>query len=151
MEGQRQLLVFAIETNEFAVPVENTTEIALVPELTRMPNVPEWLMGIINLRGDIVSLVDIKSFLGLGPFDPGSHDRIIMLRSLQKDLHTAIIINRISGMEYVADEDIIASDSEQHGTERHIRGVFEVDGRSIAVLDIESILMSDDMQQFRAM
>ena len=54
-------------------------------------------------------------------------------------------------MQYVAEEDIIMTDAGQQNTDPHIRGVFEMDERSIAVLDIENLLLSDDMQQFRAM
>ncbi len=151
VEGRHQFLVFALGEAEFAVPVENTTEIGMVPELTRLPHVPEWLLGITNLRGDIVSVVDMENFLGMGPFNFAGNDRIILLRSLQEDLCTAVIVNRIAGMQYVAEEDIIRPDAGQKNTEPHIRGVFEMDGRSIAVLDIESLLLSDDMQQFRAM
>ncbi|RPJ05579.1 MAG: purine-binding chemotaxis protein CheW, partial [Deltaproteobacteria bacterium] len=151
VEGRHQLLVFALGEIEFAVPVEHTTEIGMVPELTRLPHVPEWLLGITNLRGDIVSVVDMKNFLGMGPFDFTGNDRIILLRSLQEDICTAVIVNRIAGMQYVAEEDISRPDAGHQSTEPHIRGVFEMDGRSIAILDIESLLLSDDMQQFRAM
>jgi purine-binding chemotaxis protein CheW len=116
-----------------------------------VPNVPDWLLGIANLRGDIVSLVDIKKFLGMGPFDAGMHDRIIMLRSFNEDLCTAVIVNRIAGMHHVADEDIILNDAGGRDSEPYIGGVYERDGRTIVVLDIERMLLSDDMQQFRAL
>jgi len=151
LKDHRQFLVFALGTAEFAVPVENTTEIGMVPELTRLPHVPDWLLGIINLRGDIVSVFDMKNFLGMGPFDFGRHDRIILLRSLQEDICTTMIVNRIVGMHYVAEQDLIMNDAGQHGTEQHILGVFEMDEKSIAVLDIDNMLQSDDMQQFRAL
>ena len=133
------------------MPVENTTEISLVPELTRLPHVPDWLLGIINLRGDIVSVFDMKNFLGMGPVDFGRHDRIILLRSCREDICTAMIVNHIVGMYYVAEQDLIMNEAEQQGTEQHILGVFEINERSIAVLDIDNLLQSDDMQQFRAL
>jgi len=150
-EGRFQYIICALGDTECAVPVENTTEIGLVPELTRVPNVPGWLLGIANLRGDIVSLVDIKRFLGMGSFDPGINDRIIMLRSRREDLGTAVIVNRIAGMHYVADEDIVMASAGDYASTPYISGVYERDGRSIAVLDIESMLLSDDMQQFQAL
>ncbi|MBM4310078.1 MAG: hypothetical protein FJ119_03910 [Deltaproteobacteria bacterium] len=150
-DQRRQFLIFALDSSEFAVPVENTSEIGLVPEITRVPNVPDWLLGIANLRGDIVSLVDIKKFLGMGPFDAGMHDRIIMLRSFNEDLCTAVVVNRIVGMHHVADEDIIINGAGGRDSEPYIGGVYERDGRTIVILDIESMLLSDDMQQFRAL
>jgi purine-binding chemotaxis protein CheW len=151
LKDHRQFLVFSLGTAEFAVPVENTTEIGMVPELTRLPHVPGWLLGIINLRGDIVSVFDMKNFLGMGPFDFGRHDRIILLRSCRKDICTAMIVNRIVGMHYVAEKDLIMNEAGQQGTEQHILGVFEMNEQSIAVLDIDNLMQSDDMQQFRAL
>jgi len=151
LEGHHQFLVFALDTAEFAVPVENTIEIGEVPDLTRLPHVPDWLLGISNLRGDIVSVIDIKNFLGLGAFDAESLDRIIMLRSRNDELHTAVIVNRIAGIHYVAEQDIVAAETEPHDAEPYICGVFEIDGRPIAVLDIENFLLSEDMQQFRTL
>ena len=151
LKDHHQFLVFALGTAEFAVPVENTTEIGMVPELTRLPHVPGWLLGITNLRGDIISVVDMKNFLGMGPFDFDRQDRIILLRSLQEDICTAIIVNRIVGMQYVAEHNLIMTDTGQQGSEPHILGMFEMDERSIAVLDIDNLLLSNDMQQFRAL
>ncbi len=150
-DNQRQFLIIGLGAAECAVPVENTTEIGMVPELTRVPNVPGWMLGIANLRGDIVSVVDIRHLLGMGPFDSGMHDRIVMLRSRTEDLCTAVIANRIAGMHYVSEEDIIMAEAGDRDNDPFISGVYEQDGRSIAVLDIESLLQSDDMQQFRAL
>ena len=148
--NSRQLLIFTLGTAEFAAPIENTAEIGILPELTRLPHVPEWLLGIINLRGDMVAVVDIKDVLGMGPLDPGHQNRIILLRSLESDVCAAVIVNRIGGMHYIAEDAIVKSDAEHRSSEPYISGVYETDGRSIAILDIENLLQSDDMQQFRS-
>ncbi len=149
--GHHQLLVFMLGTTECAAPIENTTEIGMLPELTRVPHVPAWLMGIINLRGDILPVIDIRNFLGMGPFEADRNDRIILLRSVTEDIRAAIIVNHVAGMHYIEDNDIILSDADQQAGEPYMRGAYEFDGRLIAVLDIESMLLSDDMQQFRSL
>jgi chemotaxis signal transduction protein len=150
-EGQKQYLVFALGTAEFAAPVENITEIGMVPGLTRVPHVPDWLLGIMNLRGDIVPVVDIQNYLGMGPFCSGANDRFVLMRVSGEDVRAAVVVNRIIGIQYFVEQDILIAGQGEHSVDVCIRGVYEAGEQTVAVLDIENMLLSSAMQQFKAL
>ncbi|MDH3349126.1 MAG: chemotaxis protein CheW, partial [Desulfobulbaceae bacterium] len=62
---EQQFIIFTLAGTEYAVPASNVTEVGEMLQVTPLPNVPLWLKGVSNLRGDIISIVDLRSFLKL--------------------------------------------------------------------------------------
>src|SRR5439155_2655815 len=65
-EEAARYLAFDLARATYAVPLDHVREIDRVPAITPLPNVADWLVGAANLRGEILSVVDFASFLGLG-------------------------------------------------------------------------------------
>jgi hypothetical protein len=62
-----QHVVFGLAGNTYAIPIDSVREIGRPPAMTSVPNVPDWVLGLVNVRGDIVSLVDLRDFPGGAP------------------------------------------------------------------------------------
>jgi hypothetical protein len=58
-------VVFKLGESRYAVPISNVIEIQRVPNVTSIPNVPDWVEGVCNLRGEIISVLDLRSFLSM--------------------------------------------------------------------------------------
>ncbi len=61
-----RVLSFSLGSENYGVRVTEVKEVLRVPRLTRVPNAPDFIVGVMNLRGEIISVIDLKFFLGLG-------------------------------------------------------------------------------------
>ena len=62
---QDQFILFAIEKSLFALPLSSALEIGRRPDITLLPNLPNWVLGISNVRGEIISFISLKAFFGI--------------------------------------------------------------------------------------
>lgn len=98
-----QYVRFLLGGTAFALPLQNTLGIDYSPEVVPLPNLPPWILGICNLRGDIVSVVDIKQILHLMPEENDTAGKLILIHN--KGVRTAIIVDNIGGMFSIHDHD----------------------------------------------
>ena len=98
-----QCVRFLLGGTAFALPLQNTLGIEYSPEVVPLPNLPRWVLGICNLRGDIVSVVDIKQILHQTPGGTDTAKKLILIRN--QGVRTAIIVDNIGGMLSVYDHD----------------------------------------------
>jgi purine-binding chemotaxis protein CheW len=75
----RQLLTFSLDGSPYALPVERVREIVRLRRITAVPRVPDDVLGVISLRGEIVQIVDPRRRLGLSPRRPGRSARIVIV------------------------------------------------------------------------
>jgi len=100
------LLTFRIGREGFALPVTSVREVTLVPGLlTRIPRGPEILLGVMNLRGQIIPVLDFHSVLGLSAAPHGKSARIIILRGAEGDL--GILAEEVFGLRAVPAPDLL--------------------------------------------
>jgi chemotaxis signal transduction protein len=97
----RQYIQFSVNGYTFAVPIENTAEIEYTPEITTLPNLPEWILGICSLRGDIVSVVDFALKFELGSRKNSNAGKLILLH--HTCIRTAVLADQVAGM-WLADD-----------------------------------------------
>ena len=83
------------------------TEIISVPLITRVPGVNRWLMGIANLRGTTIAIVDLNRFLSNAPTVPATNSRIVIFRS--GEWFYGLLVDEIIGMRHFDSEDRMAS------------------------------------------
>ncbi|MBL8152462.1 MAG: purine-binding chemotaxis protein CheW [Blastocatellia bacterium] len=133
----------------FALPVANVLEIALLPNITFVPNTPFWLLGVMNLRGDILSVVDLKTFLGLEATEVGATNRLLVVRSLQEDLTIGLVVDRVNGFIRTTEQEVEKVELGQQKTlNSYMQGVCEYQGHLYAVFDLEKLLLSPEMRCF---
>lgn len=78
--------------------MEDVAEIIPVPHVSRVPGVKSWLMGIANLRGTVISIVDLKEFLGGKPSNLMTSSRVVVVRSGEWDY--GLLVDEIIGMRH---------------------------------------------------
>jgi purine-binding chemotaxis protein CheW len=148
IEGD-QHVVFYLAEREYAVPIESVIEIGEPLNTTPVPNVPVWVLGVANLRGDILSVVDLRVFLGMPPRYQGEESRMLIMQSGDKEISTCLIVDGVRGIRYlhmdrVAEHTLPATDV----MTQFIDGVYKQDENEIMVLDIDRLLLSERMQTF---
>ncbi|MFH0966793.1 MAG: chemotaxis protein CheW [Methanobacteriota archaeon] len=78
-ESRLEVLEFLLSGERYAISMAYVKEVALLKEITQLPGTPPFILGIINLRGIIISLVDLRTILGLPPKGLTDYNRVIIL------------------------------------------------------------------------
>lgn len=143
-----QHVVFALDETQYAIPIQNVLEISRPPSVTAIPNVPDWLLGIANLRGDIVSIVDLRRFLGMTAADPARTARLMMVRSLREDIQVGFIVDGVREIAYVNEIARLPESPASDQVRPYLTGIAGRDKRMLVLLDPERLLLSSRMRQF---
>ncbi len=92
-----RLLLFALGGAYFALPLDVVTELGDVPPTTTVPNVPDWVSGVGNLRGDVLTVLDLRPFLLTESEFDSPASRMIVVRS-SKGLVAGLLVERVLGI-----------------------------------------------------
>ena len=146
----QRYVVFSVSGTEYAVPILSVNEVVRPLKITPVPNVPDWVLGVANLRGDIISVVDLRVFFGQTAPENIPSNRMLVVHSATEDVTTGLIVDRASGI-YDIPLDQIRSPSAQieDKVTPFLHGVSEVNDRLLVVLELNQLLMSSEMQQFQ--
>ena len=143
-----QHLVFTIAERKYAVPTANVIEIGRLLNATQIPNMPSWLVGVTNRRGDILSVVNLREFLGIDP-NPTDSTRMLVVRTQDDELTTGLIVDQVNGMlNMVTDQMELPTDLVGPDAIPYLRGFCEHKLDVVAILDLEALLASSEMNQF---
>lgn len=144
-----QYVIFSLAGTEYAVPIMNVTEIGYPLNVTAVPNVPDWILGVANLRGDLISMVDLRMFFGLERTTSGESTRMLVGRTFQEDLTVGLIVDRAHGIRHLPVEQMekptAGIDSQ---ISPYLLGTYEHEGHLLVVLDLDRVLASSEMRQF---
>ena len=147
--GGRELLTFTLGKEEYGIDILKVQEIRGYDAVTVIANAPEFIKGVINLRGIIVPIVDMRIKFHLGKVEYDQFTVVIILN----------VANRVVGIVVDGVSDVIALTPEQlkpspeFGTSldtQYITGLGTVDERMIIVVDIEKLMTSRDMELVEA-
>jgi purine-binding chemotaxis protein CheW len=159
---QEQYVIFKLAGAEYAAPAANVREVGEITTLTPLPNVPQWLLGVTNLRGDILSVVDLCTFLDLDQPDEveaesitssaSSGPREMLIVHSKRDpslISTGLVVDEVSDIRYLPLDRITEPAAPiEHQIAPYLRGVYDLEGRLLIMLDFERLLLSREMQQF---
>lgn len=143
-----QIVVFGIGKEYYGVSIDAVHEIVRVPEITAVPDAPEFLEGVINLRGRIIPVVDLRKRLKIGRSERTKSSRVLITENNGRMI--GILVDFVSEVRKLAGESVepppemIAA----VGIE-YITGVAKVEDRLIIFLDMKKILSIDDIKKLR--
>ncbi len=145
--GDRYVL-FSIASGRYAVLEAFVTELDRVPKITPVPRLPGWLRGVTNLRGDVLSVVDMRAFLGVDAVASAA-ERMLVVRLLQDDFATGLIVDSVERIVSVPPSAIRPPESALEGAlAAYVTGMCVIDERTIAIVDLDRLLRSPEMRQF---
>lgn len=139
-----QLVVFSLGREEFAVEVTQVREIMRMEEITRMPKTPHFVEGIINLRGQIIAVVELAKRLNLEGGSRSGETRIIVVEA--EDIKVGMIVDSVSevlrvGADAVEPSPTLTTDV----SAAFLQGVVKQDNRLIILLDLTKVLSLQEM------
>lgn len=144
--GEIQLVVFRLGKEEYAVDINQVREIIKIADITRVPKAPEFIEGVINLRGQISPIMDLRKRLNL-PVSEKDEDTRIIITEVGSSV-VGMIVDSVTEVRRLSEKSIDSTPSISTGVgTEFIRGVGKVDDRLLIVLDIEKILTKGEEKQ----
>ena len=140
-------LIFSLGELRYAVPLDHIIEIAELEHLTPVPNVPDWILGITNLRGDILSLVDLNALFGEPSLDVPRGSSLLVAQTNAGDLTTCLVVDRVYGVVNVAPDQVQKLDQvANHALAQHTRGYVSHADELLSLLDLEGLLRALELR-----
>jgi purine-binding chemotaxis protein CheW len=146
MEKELQVVGFRIGRETFGLPISIVREIVRVPEITSVPNAPDYIEGVINLRGRIIPIVDLRKRFGEKSFEPNKKNRIVVVeldtRAIGLIVNSASEVLRIPPSEIEEPHNVF-----KEGELNYITGVGKLNGRLVILLDLNRVLQRGELSQ----
>lgn len=141
-EDARQCLAFSLGDEEYALDIGVIREIIKPREITDVPRVPDFILGIISLRGVIIPIFDLKQRLKLGAAEISPNSRIIVCH--QGDRSAGLLVDRLNQVVRLPGQDIEPPPAVLSGLDREmVEGVGRYRGRMMILLDLSSVLTAE--------
>ena len=138
-----EFLSFRLGSEEYAIDILQVREIRAHERATPMPNSPDFVKGVINLRGAIVPIVDLRSKFGFP--DATSASTVTIILSIAERA-AGVVVDAVSDVVALAREQVKpAPELKSVIEDGFIRGIAPVDGRMLIVLDIQRLMASPGM------
>ena len=139
MDMAKQYATFYVDNLFFGIEVLKVQEVIRYLEMTRVPLAPDVIEGLINLRGQIITAVDMRRRLGFGERPVGTTPMNMVVRS--EDGPVSLLVDEIGDVLDVKPEDWErAPDNLPHEHRELLDGVYKLEGRLLLVLDSERVL-----------
>src|SRR5512146_1119819 len=133
------LVGFRIGAETFGVPIDRVHEIVRVPEITAVPEAPDCVEGVINLRGKIISVVDLRKRFGEQVIKPSKKNRILVAEVEGK--RVGLIVDSASEVLKIAANEIDAPPNVfEEGELNYVTGVGKLNDRLIILVDLNKVL-----------
>ncbi|MDH5324811.1 MAG: chemotaxis protein CheW [Gammaproteobacteria bacterium] len=143
-----QLLTFILAGEEYGVDILRVQEIKGWDSVTPIPNTPAHIRGVINLRGTIVPIVDLRLRFGLPaiPYGPTTVVIVLKVQCVDKSRVMGIVVDAVSDV-YNIDENTMKAPPNFGGaiSIEFLKGLVSVDEKMVIVLNIDHMLNADDM------
>ena len=137
--AEDMLLVFSIAGQSYAIDIRNVTEIIELLPIYPVPNMPACLKGVINLRGAVVPVIDVRLRFGLSPQDYTARTCIIVVE--HGGMSLGLIVDAVQEMMTVPEQERMPSPvSPTENPARYIRGMTSVGGQIQLLLDCEKLM-----------
>jgi len=140
-----QLVTFGIGEEEFGIDILKVQEIIRTMAIAKVPNSPPYVEGVINLRGKVIPVIDLRSRFNMGYRSHDNHTRIIVL-----ELHGMIIgfvVDEVSEVLRIQSNTVEPPPPVVSGIEsEYIKGVGKLDNRLLILLDLEKLIPVEELR-----
>ena len=137
-ESERMVVGFMVGEEEFAVPILSIKEIIKPIEFTRVPGVPAYDMGVFNLRGTVIPLINLRLKFGLPPERQNEDTRYIVMS--ENDQILGFLVDRLTESVRLKESNIDPAPETSQEGENIIYGVGKKDDRIITILKTAGLL-----------
>ncbi|MGE5620225.1 MAG: chemotaxis protein CheW [Sphingomonadaceae bacterium] len=148
LDAEEQLVIFELANEVYGVDIGRVQEIIRMTTITRIPRAPEFVEGVINLRGKVIPVVDLKKRFGLEQGDRTKASRIMVVDV--GDHTIGMVVDAVSEVLRVSTSAVEPPSPVVTTIESdYIRAIAKLEGRLIILLDLDKVLTWDEKRKLR--
>lgn len=136
-----QIVVFTLDELLYALPLPAVVKVIHAIEIRHLPEAPEIISGIINVKGQIIPVADIRKRFGLVAREIDPDDRLIIADTGKRQV--AILVDTVTGIRDLAPRQLAVA-RETLPFAEHLRGVAKIDNELILIYDLEQFLSLEE-------
>jgi purine-binding chemotaxis protein CheW len=136
-----QLVGFIVGDEEYAIPILNIQEIIKPIDYTRVPSTPDYVLGVFNLRGNVIPLIDLRKKFHLPSQNESPDTRYIVMRD--KDSIAGFVIDKLTEAIRIKSSNIEQAPETLHKDKGMISGIGKRENSILTILKVESLLKRD--------
>ena len=145
----RQFVGFRLDREEYAIPITTIQEIIVMKPITRIPQVPAFIEGLINLRGSVLPVINLRRLFGMAPRDFDDETRTVIVSVDGRTL--GYVVDEVTQVMRLGPDQIQpAPVSVAALAKRHLAGLARLDERLLIILDIEKLLAPEELDVVRS-
>ncbi|MCE5303874.1 MAG: chemotaxis protein CheW [Planctomycetaceae bacterium] len=138
-----QLVGFRLGSEEYGIEITKVQEIILLGEITSVPQAPDFVKGLINLRSTVIPVIDLRLRLGMSEQPPTEETRIMVVHVHEKTL--GLVVDAVSEVLRATSEQIVPPPSAvTHSGREPVSGLVKLDDRLLILLDVDRLLDMGD-------
>ncbi len=145
IEGEIQVVAFKLRKEEYGFNILNVQEIKGLTDITRVPFASDFIKGVINLRGSVLPVIDLKKRLGLQETEYTENTRIVIVKV--DEVSVGMIVDAVTEVITLDGAHVDTSKAVDNESSRFITGIGKLDDRLIIMLDLGAIVgLQDDVK-----
>ncbi len=145
-----QWVTFRLEEEVYGVNVMQVQEVLRMTDIAPVPGAPSYVLGIINLRGNVVTVMDTRSRFALPPHEADDATRIVIIEA--EDQVVGIMVDSVAEVVYLKQSDIeVAPNVGNEESSRYIQGVANRADGLLILVDLDKLLTDDEWKEFSSM
>lgn len=138
-----QLIVFSVGKEEYGLEIEKVQEVIRMSQIKKLPRAPQFILGVMNLRGNIIPIVGLREKFNLEPLDYNEFTRIIVVN--HNDKLIGMVVDEVNRVVNVPSENIEGNpDVVLSNTKALVRGVAKMDDSVIIMVELDYLLYTLD-------
>ena len=142
-----QWVTFRLGEETYGVNVMQVQEVLRMTDIAPVPGAPDYVLGIINLRGNVVTVMDTRKRFGLMPAEADDSTRIVIIEA--EDQVVGILVDSVAEVVYLSNSDIeMAPNVGNEESSRYIQGVANRKEGLLILVDLNRLLTDDEWKEF---
>lgn len=137
-EINNKYVIFKLNKEYYGIPIDNVISIEKMHTFTRIPNAPNYLKGVINMRGEVIPLIDLRQKLNMDLREIDKNTRIIVVTD--KDIVAGLIVDSSSEVLEIYEENIDEVPSSGNINLSYIHGIGKTKDRLVILLELSKVL-----------
>ncbi|SEF43988.1 purine-binding chemotaxis protein CheW [Butyrivibrio sp. Su6] len=144
-----QYIVIKIDDEQYGINIKFIDNIVRMQQITRVPQVDEYLKGVINIRGEIVPVMSVRMKMGLAEDEITNKSRIIILKTEAGDLVGIIVdqVNQVLTIDSNNVEKVRYDDKKAKSNGSFVSGVGHYEGGLVSILDLEAVVSDKEAKE----